>query len=105
MCKTLLVLAASTFALAGCFTVAQREAMRIGSIAKDGWEQEKPCLKVIEGSPRYARVYQKLGISTADDPLRDPSAAQLADREVSSDEDITVGLEWYAEFHNCELTA
>lgn len=105
MRTTILLLTASAFALVGCFTAAQREAMRIGSLAKDGWEQEKPCLKVIEGSPRYARVYQKLGVSTVDDPLRDPSPAQLADQEVIADEDIAMGLEWYAEFQSCELTA
>jgi hypothetical protein len=59
-------------------------------------------LKQIPGTPR---VYQKLAVDTVSEPLRAPTAAQLSDVEIVSDDDKSLGFEWYAEGQNCEVSA
>jgi len=87
--------------LAGCATQAQQEALSIVQMIKDAQTRNVACLQPIETNPSYVRVYQKLGVPISSAPLRKPSAAQLADTERVSDEDITVGLEWYSEVQAC----
>jgi TonB family protein len=89
-------------ALTACATQAQQEMGQIAQQMKDLTAQNQACLAPIEANPRYARVYEKLGVATSRDPGRMPSAAQLGDPEVIPGDDIAVGLEWYAEGQACE---
>jgi hypothetical protein len=76
------------FALAGCGTQAQIEAIKITSTAGDVYRKVLACSAEIEAVPQYARIYEKLGVATASDPQRVPSQAQLADQERISDDDL-----------------
>lgn len=87
---------------AACATQVQQEMQQIGQQMKDLMAQNAACLAPIETNPRYARVYEKLGVATSRDPGRMPTATQLADSEIIPDDDIAVGLEWYAEGQACE---
>ncbi len=94
--RPLLLTAVVCTMLAGCVTQAQQEVERIGSMTKAAYAQYAACR-----APRYARIYEKLGVSTVGQPGRVPSAAQLADTLIVSEDDIALGLEWYAEDQAC----
>jgi hypothetical protein len=103
--RELLILVVACSALTGCVTQAQQEAERIGKITRDAYAQYTACRTPLDTNPRYARVYEKLGVATASQPNRAPSAVQLADSQIISDDDIALGLEWYAEGQACATPA
>ena len=74
-----IAVAVIALSLTACVTNAQREMEQIGQQIKDLMTQNMACLAPIEANPRYARIYEKLGVATTHDPGRMPSAAQLAD--------------------------
>ena len=90
------------FALLGC-TEAQRYALEVGRQAQRAMIPLKECQRGQEADPRFVRIYQKLAVSTADDPFRDPTLAQLTDREAISDADKSLFLVWYSEGQTCAL--
>jgi hypothetical protein len=99
-------LALSVFVLSGCGTTeAQRHAEEIGKTARAAMEQTRQCQSVVEANPRYARIYQKFAVATVREPARAPTPAQLADNEKVSEEDKSLGFEWYAEGQNCAVSA
>src|ERR1700693_4885938 len=91
--------------LTGCATEAQRHAQEISKAAQAALAQMRSCQSALEANPRYARVYEKLGVSTAREPGRAPTPAQLSDREIVSDDEKSLGFEWYAEGQNCIASA
>jgi hypothetical protein len=93
------------FLVTGCATEAQRHAEEIGKTAQSAMAQMRVCQSIIEANPRYSRVYQKLGVSTSRELARSPTLAQLSDAEVVSDDDKSLGFEWYAEAQNCAVSA
>ena len=99
---TILVMACA--ALAACATDAQRHAKEIGQTVAAAMAQTRQCQSALEANPRYARLYEKLAIDTAREPLRAPTPAQLSDTEIISDDDKSLGFEWYAEGQNCVLS-
>src|SRR5262249_14383174 len=99
------VFALSVLVLSGCGTTeAQHHVEEIGKTARAAMEQNRQCQSTLEANPRYTRIYQKLGVSTAREPLRAPTAAQLSDSDKVSDEDKSLGFEWYAEGQNCAVS-
>jgi hypothetical protein len=99
-------LAVSVMMPTGCVaTEAQRHAQEIGQTAQTAMAQMRTCLSIIEANPRYDRIYQKLAVATSKEPERTPSAAQLSDSEIVSDDDKSLGFEWYAEDQNCGVPA
>jgi hypothetical protein len=88
---------------AGSCTSAQIEAARILKTAHDTLDTYNGCVAPIEANPRYARIYEKLGLAKMSDPQRDPSNSQLADTERPSDADIALILEGYADLQQCNL--
>jgi hypothetical protein len=101
----LLTALAAFSVLAGCATQAQIEAGKIVSTAREASDRTKACLSSTETKLQYARVYEKLGVAMAGDLTRMPSQAQMADPERISDDDIALGLRWYAETQECARTA
>ena len=93
------------FVLAGCGTQAQFEAIKITSTAGDVYKKVLACSAEVEVIPRYARIYEKLGVATASDPQRMPSQAQLIDQERISDDDLALALSWYASSQHCAVEA
>ncbi len=90
--------------LTGCApTEAQREAQTIIARGQAALGHFKMCLSPIENNPRYARIYQKVGVATANEPGRTPSPSQLADNQIVTDNDIALGLDWFAEIQACEV--
>ncbi len=88
-----------------CTTEAQHYAAAVGQRAQATLGQYKTCERVLDAKPEFTRVYQKLAVSTADDPFREPTAAQLSDSEVISDEDKTLYLAWFSEGQACATPA
>jgi len=84
----------------GC-TEAQRYALQVGQSAQTSLVSYKACQRIIEASPEFIGVYQKLAVSTGDDPFREPTAAQLSDREVISAGDKSVFLDWFSKSETC----
>jgi|HubBroStandDraft_6_1064221.scaffolds.fasta_scaffold569230_1 hypothetical protein len=88
-------------ALAACATEAQRHAKEIGQTVQAAMAQTRQCQSTLEANPRYMRLYEKLAIDTATEPMRAPTPAQLSDIEIIPDDDKAIGFEWYAEGQNC----
>ena len=98
--RALMVLALACFALVAC-TEAQRYAMDVSRRAQASLAPLRVCQVRMEGDPQFARVYQKLAVSTADDPFREPTAAQLSDSETISDGDKSLYLAWFGDLQTC----
>ena len=96
---------AALLALSCAFAAGSIASAQSNTTAAEVIKAFKACLSVIDGNPRYARVYTKLGVSTATDLLRDPSQVQLADAERVSDSDIAAVLSWIGERQHCVLPA
>ena len=97
------VAAIAAILLASCATHAQIEAVAIMSTAREVQKKVLACTSKIETKPEYAFIYKKLGVGTAQDPMREPTQAQLADTEKVSDEAVALGLNWYAEAQTCTV--
>jgi hypothetical protein len=100
--KRALVLAAVAIMVTGC-TGAQRYVIDVGQRAQATLGPFKACQRVIEAKPEYALVYQKLAVSTADDPFREPTAAQLSDPAIIAEPGISLYLTWFSEQEACGL--
>lgn len=96
-----LALLLALFALVGC--AAQMEAVRIAEVSGKARSIYKDCMLPVETDPKYAPLYEKLGFATTSDLNRSPSQAQLADNKRISDDDIALGLNWFAELQDCDL--
>ena len=96
---------AALLALSCAIAAASTASAQSKTTAAEVINAFKACLSAIDGNPRYARVYTKLGVSTATDLLRDPSQVQLADTERVSDSDIAAVLSWIGERQHCVLPA
>jgi hypothetical protein len=91
--------------VSACTTQAQIEATKFAQKARVTLDAYNACLAPIEADSRYARIYEKLGVAKTSDPNRVPSQVQLTDETKLSNEDIALGLNWYAEIQHCDLPA
>jgi hypothetical protein len=85
-----LIAAITVASLASC-TQAQIEAVRIANTAGEVRNKLLACRSKIDASPQYSFIYKKLGVATAQDPMRMKTQAPLADPErVSDDASLSV---------------
>ena len=89
--------------LFGCASQSVKEAQRIQTIARDASAQHIICEGAIAAKPQYAHLLSKFPIGYDDKGKeRTPTAAQLADPETVSDDDIAAALDWYGETQICD---
>ena len=93
---TIAVIGLAGAVLGGCATQAQMEATRTAASTREATSAWNTCLVRVQAKPRYARIYEKLGVATLM-----PSEAQLADTARMTNEDIALGLNWYTEVNEC----
>jgi hypothetical protein len=91
--------------VSACATTAQIEAIKIAKKGRTALDADNACREPIELNPRYARIYEKFGVAKSNDLNRMPSQAQMMDNTRISDDDIVLGLNWYAEIQRCDLPA
>ena len=98
--RKLAALVFACFALVGC-TEAQRYALEVSRRAQAAMVPFRECQTQLEADPQFTRVYQKIAVSTAADPFREPTSAQLSDNEIISDGDRMLFLAWFAKLQIC----
>jgi hypothetical protein len=86
----------------GC-TNAQRYATEVVQHAQADMIPFRECQKGIEADPQFSALYQSLAVSTAADPFREPTNAQLSDSHIISDDDKSLFLAWFSEAQQCAL--
>jgi hypothetical protein len=98
--RSLVAIALGGAILTGC-TEAQRYALQVQSRAQAAMVPFRACQTTLEADPRFTWLYQKTAVSTAADPFREPTTAQLSDSEIISDYDKALFLVWFGEAQTC----
>jgi hypothetical protein len=91
--------------VSACATTAQIEAINLAKKGRTALDVDNACREPLELNPRYGRINEKFGVAKSNDPNRMPSQAQMTDNTKISDDDIALGLNWYAEIQRCDLPA
>jgi hypothetical protein len=99
-CRHIAALVLVCFALVGC-TEGQLYALKVSMHAQADMVPFRACQTQLEADPQFIRVYQKIAVSTAADPFREPTPAQLSDNEIISDTDKLLFLAWFAKLQVC----